>query len=484
MRLEREENAHAQQETEVPNNNNNGEQQIESERQKRSNDEMLDKTLFDTMRQIVESGQQEEAFFLCDQEQLVENFKYWTDKLNNVTPYFDAGCNTSTMVLSTLAELGAKFSCANKLEMEQLSKIGIPAKDIIFGSSVKVASHLRYASSCGIDVMAFESLAEIQKIKKNSPNARLVYRLNFPTGSNQSFSIPHMSDLLTGATSAGLKVIGVSLNMTETGLVAYQKAISLARLIFALGKSLGHDLNLLDLGEMIPINNHDFVAFEELVVSVQSWLTSQFKSLENFDDLQILAHPSVFLVNSAFSLATKVIGKRVPRNGSNTSYVINDGIFGAFGRLLQDDDIRLQPKPLYDNLMPVGSDLLPKCDVYGPSGHDMDQICFSHTMSDLEIGDWLVFSNMGAFAMTQWENNYSIQDGTGFASQNGALLVAENFWFYSRGGLRDEAEVICNETDMKAGNASDDEEILCAFYQLPDIDLNQNDEEKFFTLLR
>ena len=91
MRLEREENAEqvTHQETEVPNNNNNGELlQIESERQKRSNDEMLDKTLFDTMRQIVESGQQEEAFFLCDQEQLVENFKYWTDKLHNVTPYF------------------------------------------------------------------------------------------------------------------------------------------------------------------------------------------------------------------------------------------------------------------------------------------------------------------------------------------------------------------------------------------------------------
>jgi hypothetical protein len=87
MRLEREENAH--QETEVPNHtNNNGEPQIESERQKRSNNEMIDKTLFDTMRQIVESGQQEEAFFLCDQEQLVENFKYWTNKLHNVTPYF------------------------------------------------------------------------------------------------------------------------------------------------------------------------------------------------------------------------------------------------------------------------------------------------------------------------------------------------------------------------------------------------------------
>ena len=76
------------------------------------------------------------------------------------------------MVLSTLAELGAKFSCQNKVEMEQLSKIGIPAKDIIFGSSIKVAGHLRFASTFGVDVMAFESLAEIAKIKKNSPNAR------------------------------------------------------------------------------------------------------------------------------------------------------------------------------------------------------------------------------------------------------------------------------------------------------------------------
>ena len=76
------------------------------------------------------------------------------------------------MVLSTLAELGAKFSCQNKLEMEQLSKIGIPASDIIFGSSIKVASHLRFAETFGVRVMAFESLAEIAKIKKNSPDAR------------------------------------------------------------------------------------------------------------------------------------------------------------------------------------------------------------------------------------------------------------------------------------------------------------------------
>jgi ornithine decarboxylase len=482
MRLEREENDTSY------NNNNNNEQNIESERQKRSKkpenrfettDQKTENRL-EAMQQIVESGQQEDAFFLCDQDRLVQNFNYWTDKLQNVTPYFDAGCNTSSMVLSTLAQLGAKFSCQNKLEMEQLKKIGIPAQDIMFGSSVKVASHLRFAASCGIDVMGFESSAEIIKIKKNSPNARLVYRLNFPASPSQTLSIPNMSELLTAATSAGLPVVGVSLNMLDTSINSYQKAISLARLIFALGKSLGHDLSLLDLGELIP-NVDNFQQFEELVLSIQSWVTFQFKSLDNFTDLQLFAHPSNFIVDSAFVLATKVIGKRVAKSGSNVCYVVNDGIFGAFGRLLHDDDVTLTPSPLVKN----GDDVLATtCDVYGPSGHDMDQICFNHSMTDVDIGDWLVFENMGSFAMIQWEDNYSALKRQE-CQHEAALLVAENFWFYSKiDDLANASNVTSFGDEDKAGSASDDEEVLCAFYQLPDIDLDQNDEDNFFTLLR
>jgi hypothetical protein len=49
-------------------------------------------------------------------------------------------------------------------------------------------------------------------------------------------------------------------------------------------------------------------------------------------------------------------------------------------------------------------------------------------MADMDIGDWLVFDNMGAFAMSQWDNNFSAQNGQNF-SQHGALLIAENFWY-------------------------------------------------------
>jgi hypothetical protein len=92
---------------------------------------------------------------------------------------------------------------------------------------------------------------------------RLIYRLNFPANNNQPFSIPNMSDLLTDAAAAGLKVVGVTLNLTETGLIQFQKAVSLARVVFALGKSLGHEMCLLDLGEMIP-NLQNLQEFEEV----------------------------------------------------------------------------------------------------------------------------------------------------------------------------------------------------------------------------
>ncbi len=91
MRLEREEPKpldEQQQQSVADIHNNDGVGMIEVERRKRSTSDAIVDDRFDTMRHIVKSGRQEEAFFLCDQDQLVQNFKYWTEKMKNVTPYF------------------------------------------------------------------------------------------------------------------------------------------------------------------------------------------------------------------------------------------------------------------------------------------------------------------------------------------------------------------------------------------------------------
>ena len=93
MRLEREENVSEQKIPSERPTNGGAEEKIESEQRKRSKNENGDECRYETMRQIVESGRQEEAFFLCDQDKLVRNYKYWTEKLQNVTPYFGKSTN-------------------------------------------------------------------------------------------------------------------------------------------------------------------------------------------------------------------------------------------------------------------------------------------------------------------------------------------------------------------------------------------------------
>ena len=89
MRLEREEKVSEQKiQIESVAVNGGADEKIESERRKTPKNENGDECRYETMRQIVESGRQEEAFFLCDQDKLVRNYKYWTDILKNVTPYF------------------------------------------------------------------------------------------------------------------------------------------------------------------------------------------------------------------------------------------------------------------------------------------------------------------------------------------------------------------------------------------------------------
>ena len=81
-----------------------------------------------------------------------------------------------------------------------------------------------------------------------------------------------------------------------------------------------------------------------------------------------------FLLQIKFEIRSQVIGKRTDKTGSNVSYVVNDGIFGAFGRLLTDDDVILEPKPLSRTPAKQIPSSANVCDVFGPSGHDMDQV--------------------------------------------------------------------------------------------------------------
>lgn len=95
------------------------------------------KDQWDVIRDVANSGVQEEAFYVLDVGDIVRKHKEWKLKLPRVTPFygnqnvhitwstsfyvvfsFDTAvkCNDHRTVLETLAALGASFDCASKVK--------------------------------------------------------------------------------------------------------------------------------------------------------------------------------------------------------------------------------------------------------------------------------------------------------------------------------------------------------------------------------
>ncbi|CAG2068835.1 unnamed protein product, partial [Timema podura] len=81
-------------------------------------------------------------------------------------------CNNITIVLEVLAALGANFDCASKGEINQVLDLGIEQNRILFAKPTKLASHIRYAASVGVDLMTIDNEDELHKVKSLYPNAR------------------------------------------------------------------------------------------------------------------------------------------------------------------------------------------------------------------------------------------------------------------------------------------------------------------------
>lgn len=83
-------------------------------------------------------------------------------------------CNDTTTVLEVLAALGTGFDCASKTEINKILSLGVGPERIIFANPAKPGSHIRHAAAVGVDVMTFDSEAELHKVKELFPAARLV----------------------------------------------------------------------------------------------------------------------------------------------------------------------------------------------------------------------------------------------------------------------------------------------------------------------
>lgn len=352
------------------------------------------------------------AFYVADLGVLVKQHILWRTHMAPIRPFYPVRCNSSPAIIEILAALGTGFLCANKSELQLVQSYGIPPEDIIYSGACKQVSQIKYAAKNGIDLLVCDNEAEIQKIARSHPNAKLLLQVSVETTCHSELSmmfgcsLKDCRHLLECAKELGVQVVGVRCHISSlhNDDDVYIHAISDARCVFDMGENLGFRMKILDIGGF----SSSVIQLEKVNNAVMSMVKLYFPSSSG---VSLIAEPGSYFVSSAFTLAVNIISKQIlardrkdekhgdpsPDDEPAFQYYLNEGVYGPFARKLTETPIAT---PSVHNSIALDAPVF-SSSLWGPSGDDMDQIVEHCLLPELSVGDWLLFSNAGAYTLGQ-----------------------------------------------------------------------------------
>ena len=117
----------------------------------------------------------------------------------------------------------------------------------------------------------------------------------------------------------------------------------------------------------------------------------------------MIAEPGRFFATPSHDLFVRVIGKKPGVGSKGWRYTIDESVYGQFSCIPFDGQ-----KPPFARVRLNSNGGAPEEDerqftpavIFGRTCDSLDVICYSSTMEELEIGDWLYFPWMGAYTTT------------------------------------------------------------------------------------
>lgn len=361
------------------------------------------------LRMVSKKQDIKEPFYVLDLGVVATLMEKWSRSLPLVRPFYAVKCNPDPTFLAALAALGSGFDCASRTEIETVLALGVCPDRIIFANPCKAESHIRYAASVGVNLTTFDSRDEVEKIRKYHPNCALLIRVKPPADSGARSPLQYkygalpeeVAPLLQAAQSTGLNVSGVSFHIGSgaTLVQAYRGAIEAARNVFDTASQLGLPrMQVLNIGGGFTSGP----LFDDAGSVIKSSLQTYFPDEHG---LTIMAEPGRYFAESAFTLVTNIIGRRV--RSKLREYWINDGIYGSLN-CIQNDHAKVTAMPLACASNPVN----PTCrgvrtyssTVFGPTCDDLDTVLTAYQLPELQVNDRLVFPKMGAYTAAVGSN--------------------------------------------------------------------------------
>lgn len=352
----------------------------------------------------IASNNQERSFYVADMCDIYQKHVKWLQLLPRVAPYYAIKCNNHPEIASFIASLGVGFDCASKQEIDQVLSYGVDPSKIIYANPCKTNLFIKHAKSVGVNLMTFDNELELHKVARLHPQAKLVIRIKGDDRTSRcKFNIKFGADLdkcyslLKLASQLELNVVGVSFHNGSDceDPNAYMTTIGACKEVFEMGEELGHKMTLLDIGGGFPGDSRAKISFEKLAATINSALDIFFPPESN---VEIIAEPGRYYVASSMTLVSMVIAKRVEIDDETLQdaymYYLNDGVYGAFNNVIHE---RADPVP--ELLSGNNKKDRKTCSsiMWGPTCDSIDCIKRDFLFPELDVGEWLVFRNMGAY---------------------------------------------------------------------------------------
>ncbi|CAL1272059.1 unnamed protein product [Larinioides sclopetarius] len=326
-------------------------------RRERKMSEVKSQAILDVIKNCIVKKNNDIPFYVADFSDVLYKCRYWKTKLPRIEPFYAVKCNSDPMLLNLLVSLGIRFDCASKGEIDAVLAAGAESSDIIYAHPFKSNTFLRYAASVNVDLMTFDCEQELHKIKKISPQARLVIRISipnvpaaFPLSNKFGCTLKEAQKLLVTAQNLGLNIVGVSFHVGSLceQPFAYAKAIKMAREVFDMAEDIGYHFTLLDLGGGFPGSTGSLDIFDKMCYYITEALEEHFPQ---GCGVRVIAEPGCYIACSAYTLCCKVIGKKtddmnLEDEGSykqQVFYYLNDGAYGSFGYGFEKYGFRIKP---------------------------------------------------------------------------------------------------------------------------------------------
>jgi len=312
-----------------------------------------------------------------------------------VDVHYAVKVNPHDAILKTLMEAGCGFDASSPGEFEHVFRLGGEPEHVILSHPIKTPTDIVAALDAGINMVVADNLVEIDKFKGiDVQDTILQLRVAHTSKASkydfsQKFGVVRDTELLELAefgARRGFKKFGLAFHTgsQNTNPESFRKALELSAVSCEKLRKAGFDMVLVNMGGGFPsrdvLPDHDIGPF----VAVFRDALDQLLDM----GLKLKAEPGRYLVATALDLHCSVVGKAV-RN-SRPWYYVNDNIYNALAGKWGD-------KATYKVTVPNRDSPLELSALAGNTEDSVDIIEESIWLPKLEIGDRLIFHDLGAY---------------------------------------------------------------------------------------